>query len=230
MRISDWSSDVCSSDLKVLRPGIDRQFNRDIDTYEWAAAHLELLGGEASRLRPRQVIANMTRWTARELDLRREAASASELAESMVSEPGYVVPTIDWDRTSGRVLPLEWIDGIKISDREALIAPGHDVTAIAARLVNAFLCQAISDGFFHADMHQGNLFVTQYGNIAAIDFGIMGRIDRRARVWLEEILYGMLTGNYRRVAEIHLERSEAKASELQSLMSTSYAVFCLEKQ
>src|SRR3546814_7938771 len=94
MRISDWSSDVCSSDL------IDRQFNRDIDTYEWAAAHLELLGGEASRLRPRQVIANMKRWTARELDLRREAASASELAESMVSEPGYVVPTIDWDRTS----------------------------------------------------------------------------------------------------------------------------------
>src|SRR3546814_279381 len=133
--------------VKVLRPGIDRQFNRDIDTYEWAAAHLELLGGEASRLRPRQVIANMKRWTARELDLRREAASASELAASMVSEPGYVVPTIDWDRTSGRVLTLEWIDGIKISDREALIAAGHDVTAIAARLVNAFLRQAISDGF-----------------------------------------------------------------------------------
>src|SRR3546814_552095 len=191
--------------VKVLRPGIDRQFNRDIDTYEWAAAHLELLGGEASRLRPRQVIANMKRWTARELDLRREAASASELAESMVSEPGYVVPTIDWDRTSGRVLTLEWIDGIKISDREALIAAGHDVTAIAARLVNAFLRQAISDGFFHADMHQGNLFVTPNGNIAAIDFGIMGRIDRRARVWLAEILYGLLTGNYRRVAEIHFE-------------------------
>src|SRR3546814_1043216 len=120
----------------------------------------------------------------------------------MVSEPGYVVPTIDWDRTSGRVLTLEWIDGIKISDREALIAAGHDVTAIAARLVNAFLRQAISDGFFHADMHQGNLFVTPNGNIAAIDFGIMGRIDRRARV-----------------------RSEEHTSELQSLMRTSYAVF-----
>src|SRR3546814_15020015 len=108
----------------------------------------------------------------------------------MVSEPGYVVPTIDWDRTSGRVLTLEWIDGIKISDREALIAAGHDVTAIAARLVNAFLRQAISDGFFHADMHQGNLFVTPNGNIAAIDFGIMGRIDRRAPGWLAELLYG----------------------------------------
>jgi len=191
--------------VKVLRPGIIQQFNRDIETYEWAAAHLELLGGEASRLRPRQVIANMKRWTARELDLRREAASASELAEAMVSEPGYVVPAIDWDRTAGRVLTLEWIDGIKISDREALIAAGHDVKAIAARLVNAFLRQAISDGFFHADMHQGNLFVKANGDIAAIDFGIMGRIDRRARVWLAEILYGLLTGNYHRVAEIHFE-------------------------
>lgn len=191
--------------VKVLRPGIAQQFNRDIETYEWAAAHLELLSGEASRLRPRQVIANMKRWTARELDLRREAASASELAEAMVAEPGYIVPTIDWDRTSGRVLTLEWVDGIKISDREALIAAGHDVKVIAARLVNAFLRQAISEGFFHADMHQGNLFVTAEGHIAAIDFGIMGRIDRRARVWLAEILYGLLTANYRRVAEIHFE-------------------------
>ncbi|MCF8709569.1 2-polyprenylphenol 6-hydroxylase [Rhizorhapis sp. SPR117] len=191
--------------VKVLRPGIVEQFNRDIDTYEWAAAHLEMLGGEASRLRPRQVIANMKRWTARELDLRREAASASELAEAMVAEPGYIIPAIDWDRTSGRVLTLEWVDGIKISDRNALITAGHDVQAIAARLVNAFLRQAISEGFFHADMHQGNLFVTPTGDIAAIDFGIMGRIDRRARVWLAEILYGLLTGNYRRVAEIHFE-------------------------
>ncbi|MBB4642890.1 2-polyprenylphenol 6-hydroxylase [Rhizorhapis suberifaciens] len=191
--------------VKVLRPGIAQQFNRDIETYEWAAAHLELLGGEASRLRPRQVIANLKRWTARELDLRREAASASELAEAMIAEPGYIVPVIDWDRTSGRVLTLEWVDGIKISDREALIAAGHDVKAIAARLVNAFLRQAISEGFFHADMHQGNLFVTPEGHIAAIDFGIMGRIDRRARVWLAEILYGLLTANYRRVAEIHFE-------------------------
>src|SRR3546814_18975165 len=130
MRISDWSSDVCSSDL----------------------------------------IANMKRWTARELDLRREAASASELADSMVSEPGYVVPPIDWDRTSGRVLTLEWIDGIKISDRESLIAAGHHVTAIAARLVYAFLRPAISAGFFHAAMPLGYLFVTPNGKLSAFDF------------------------------------------------------------
>ena len=191
--------------VKVIRPGVAEQFNRDIMTYEWAAAHIEQLGGEIARLRPRLVIANMKRWTARELDLRREAASASELAETMVAEPGYRIPTIDWDRTTGKVMTMEWIDGIKISDREALIAAGHDLPAIAARLVNAFLRQAIAEGFFHADMHQGNLFVTANGDIVAIDFGIMGRIDRRARMWLAEILYGLITGNYKRVAEIHFE-------------------------
>ncbi|MCW2392188.1 ubiquinone biosynthesis protein [Sphingobium sp. B1D7B] len=191
--------------IKVLRPGIRERFNRDIDTYEWAAAHLEQLGGEASRLRPRLVVANLKRWTARELDLRREAASASELAEAMSAVPRYRIPQIDWDRTNGRVMTLEWIDGIKISDRAALVAAGHDLRDLAARLVNTFLRQAIADGFFHADMHQGNLFVQADGTIVAIDFGIMGRIDRRARLWLAEILYGLITGNYRRVAEIHFE-------------------------
>jgi ubiquinone biosynthesis protein len=115
------------------------------------------------------------------------------------------VPAIDWDRTNGRVMTLDWIDGIKISDVARLDAAGHDRKALAARLVLAFLTQAISGGYFHADMHQGNLFVTADGTIVAIDFGIMGRIDLRARQWLAEILYGLTTGNYRRVAEIHFE-------------------------
>lgn len=191
--------------IKALRPGIDKQFLADIETYEWAAAHLEALGGEAKRLRPRMVIANFKRWTLRELDLRREAASSSELAESMKGEAGYRVPEIDWDRTTGKVMTMAWIDGVKISDREALVVAGHDLPALARRLVLTFLRQAIAEGFFHADMHQGNLFVQADGTIAAIDFGIMGRINRQARVWLAEILYGLTTGNYRRVAEIHFE-------------------------
>ena len=191
--------------VKVLRPGIRERLARDIETYEWAAAHLEALGGEASRLRPRAVIANFKRWTARELDLRREAASASELAEAMENHEGFRIPAIDWDRTNGNVLTIDWVDGIKISDRAALIAAGHDLPLLAERLVLAFLTQAISAGYFHADMHQGNLFVEADGTIVAIDFGIMGRIDRRARQWLAEILYGLTTGNYRRVAEIHFE-------------------------
>ena len=191
--------------VKVLRPGVREKFARDIDTYEWAAAHVEALGGEAARLRPQLVIANFKRWTLRELDLRREAASASELEQMVAASTGYRVPAIDWDRTAGTVMTLEWIDGIKISDRAALIAAGHDPARLAANLVNAFLRQAISDGFFHADMHQGNLLVEPDGTIVAIDFGIMGRINRQARSWLAEILYGLLTGNYKRVAEIHFE-------------------------
>ena len=191
--------------VKVLRPGIEKEFAKALETYEWAAAHVERYGGEAERLRPRLVVAHFRQWTARELDLQREAASASELRENMVAEPGYYVPEIDWRRTARRVLTLEWLDGIKLNDREALIEAGHDCNALAAILVRAFLRQAVIDGFFHADLHHGNLFALKDGRIAAIDFGIMGRIDRRARIWLAAILYGLITGNYRRVAEIHFE-------------------------
>ncbi|WP_430428010.1 2-polyprenylphenol 6-hydroxylase [Parasphingorhabdus sp.] len=191
--------------VKVLRPGIIKKFNQDIETYEWAAAHLEALGGEAKRLRPALVIANFRRWTMRELDLRREAASASELAEHMANVDQFEIPAIDWDRTSGRVLTLDWVDGVKISKRDELIAAGHDLNDIATRLVRTFLKQAIEAGYFHADMHQGNLFVKADGTIVAIDFGIMGRINKKARFWLAEILYGLTTGNYKRVAEIHFE-------------------------
>ena len=191
--------------VKVLRPHIRERFARDVETYEWAAAHVEAIGGEAERLRPRAVIDNLKRWTVRELDLRREAASASELAEAMKGVHGYCIPGVDWDRTNGSVLTVEWVDGIKMSDLEALRAAGHDLPALARTLVLTFLKQAISTGFFHADMHQGNLFVTADGTIVAIDFGIMGRINRQARLWLAEILYGLTTGNYRRVAEIHFE-------------------------
>ena len=191
--------------VKVLRPGIEEELAEAIETYEWAAAHVEAMGGELQRLRPRLVVAQFKQWTARELDLQREAASASELREIMVAEPGYYIPEIDWRRTARRVLTLEWLDGIKLNDREALIAAGHDCNALAAILVRAFLRQAVVDGFFHADLHHGNLFALKDGRIAAIDFGIMGRIDRRARMWLAEILYGLITGDYRRVAEIHFE-------------------------
>jgi ubiquinone biosynthesis protein len=191
--------------VKVLRPNIEEDFARALDTYEWAAAQVEEMGGEAARLRPRLVVATFRQWTNRELDLRQEAASASELRQNLQAESGFFVPEIDWTRTSRRVLTLEWIDGIKLTDRDALVEAGHDLKALAAILVRAFLRQSVVDGFFHADLHQGNLFALPDGRLAAIDFGIMGRIDRQARLWLAEILYGLITGNYRRVAEIHFE-------------------------
>lgn len=191
--------------IKVLRPGIEEKFASDIETYEWIAAQAAARGGELARLRPREVIATFRQWTLRELDLRREAASASELADAMSGEEGYIVPAIDWKRTSRRVMTLDWVEGIKLTDRDALAAAGHDLNYLARTLVQAFLRQAIAEGFFHADLHQGNLFVTPEGRIAAIDFGIMGRVNRQARLWLAEILHGLITGNYRRVAEIHFD-------------------------
>ncbi len=191
--------------VKVLRPNIEADFADALETYEWAAARVEGMGSETARLRPRLVVATFRQWTNRELDLRQEAASASELRANLVAESGFFVPEIDWSRTARRVMTLEWIDGVKLTDRDALVAAGHDLPKLAAILVRAFLRQAVVDGFFHADLHQGNLFALADGRLAAIDFGIMGRIDRRARVWLAEILYGLITGDYRRVAEIHFE-------------------------
>ena len=191
--------------IKVVRPGVEDEFAAALETYEWAAAQMEIIGGEFARLRPRATIATFRQWTLRELDLRREAASASELAEGLTAEPGFRIPGIDWTRTSRTVLTLEWIDGIKLSDIAAIDAAGHDRKALARTLVRGFLRQAIAEGFFHADMHQGNLMVAPDGDLIAIDFGIMGRLDTRARRWLAEILFGLITGNYRRVAEIHFE-------------------------
>ena len=196
--------------IKLLRPGIEADLARAIDTYEWAAGHIERLGGEFARLRPRAVIATFKGWTEAELDLRREAASASELAEAVEGQPDFIVPGIDWARSSRRVLVIDWIDGIKMNDTAALAALTFDRRKLAMVLVNSFLAQAIARGFFHADMHQGNLFVVpprdgHDARIAVIDFGIMGRINRRARMYLAEILHGLVTGNYARVAEIHFE-------------------------
>ncbi len=196
--------------IKMLRPGIEARLARDIETYEWAAGHMETWGGEFARLRPRAVIATFKSWTEAELDLRREAASASELAEALQGEPDFIVPGIDWARSSRRVLVIDWIDGIKMGDSDALALLDFDRRKLAEVLVHGFLAQAISQGFFHADMHQGNLFVIpprdgHGARLGVVDFGIMGRINRRARMYLAEILYGLVTGNYKRVAEIHFE-------------------------
>jgi ubiquinone biosynthesis protein len=196
--------------IKMLRPGIEDTLAQAIDTYEWAAGHIELLGGEFARLRPRAVIATFKGWTENELDLRREASAASELAESLAGVPDFVVPGIDWALSSKRTLVTDWIDGIKMNDAAALEALDFDRRKLAVVLVNGFLTQAIAQGFFHADMHQGNLFVIpprdgHDARLGVIDFGIMGRINRRARMYLAEILFGLVTGNYKRVAEIHFE-------------------------
>ncbi len=191
--------------LKVLRPGVEDAFERALKSYAWAAARLERLGGDVARLKPRIVIESFRQWTMAELDLRREAGNASELADAVRGEPGVRVPDVQWDLTTRRTLALDWIDGVKLTDQARLAAMGVDRPRLARTLVHGFLSQAIGAGFFHADLHQGNMLLTANGDLVLIDFGIMGRLDRRARVYLAEILYGLLVGNYARVAEVHFE-------------------------
>jgi ubiquinone biosynthesis protein len=151
------------------------------------------------------VTETLAQTTKIEMDLRLEAAALSELAENTRDDPGFRVPAVDWERTGRDVLTLEWIDGIKMNDVEALRAAGHDLDAIAANLIQSFLRHTLRDGFFHADMHPGNLFVEADGTIVAVDLGISGRLGKKERRFLAEILYGFITRDYLRVAEVHFE-------------------------
>jgi len=191
--------------VKVLRPGIEQRFRQDLDSYFFAARMIERLHAPSRRLRPVAVVDTLAKSVAIEMDLRMEAAAISEMAENSKSDEGFRVPKVDWSRSARRVLTLEWIDGIPISDRERLVAEGHDLKALGARLMQTFLRHAMRDGFFHADMHPGNLFVDPEGRIVAVDFGIMGRLGMKERRFLAEILHGFITRNYTRVAEVHFE-------------------------
>jgi ubiquinone biosynthesis protein len=191
--------------VKVLRPGIEQRFNHDLDSYFFAARMIERLHPRSRRLRPQAVVETLAKSVAIEMDLRMEAAALSEMAENSRADEGFRVPEVDWSRSARRVLTLEWVEGVPLSDREALRAQGHDLKALGARLVQIFLRHAMRDGFFHADMHPGNLFIDEAGRIIAVDFGIMGRLDLKERRFLAEILHGFITRNYRRVAEVHFE-------------------------
>ncbi|MDX2307681.1 MAG: 2-polyprenylphenol 6-hydroxylase [Hyphomicrobium sp.] len=189
--------------VKVLRPGIGRRFQRDLDSFAFAARQIERYHPPARRLRPLAVVENLARTTKLEMDLRLEAAAMSEMADNIRPGEGIRIPAVDWRRTAERVLTTEWIDGIPMNDKAALVAAGHDLHALGLNVIRAFLTHAMRQGFFHADMHQGNLFVEKSGTIVAVDFGIMGRLGPAERRFLAEILHGLITRDYRRAAEVH---------------------------
>ncbi len=191
--------------VKVLRPGIERRFKSDLDTLYFAARNAERHSAEARRLRMIEVVDTVARSVAIEMDLRLEAAAIAEMRDNVKDDLDFRVPTVDWDRTARGVLTLEWIEGTALSNRAALEARGLDLPALGRALLQAFLRHALRDGFFHADMHPGNLFVDHDGRIVAVDFGIMGRLSPKERRFLAEILYGFITRNYHRTAEVHFE-------------------------
>jgi ubiquinone biosynthesis protein len=191
--------------VKVLRPGVRQRFSRDLTTFYAGARLAERNAPETRRLRPVAVVEILHRSVALEMDLRLEAAAYSEMAANISAESDFRLPAINWELTGRDVLVSEWVDGIRLADIQAIRAAGHDPKRIAAHVVQSFLRHALRDGFFHADMHEGNLFVDREGRLVAVDLGIMGRIGPKERRFLAEILYGFIRRDYQRIAEVHIE-------------------------
>jgi len=191
--------------VKVLRPGIEKAFRTDIDAFYLAARMIELLSPSSRRLRPMDVIRHFEGVVLGELDFRLESASASEFYANTVDDKGFQLPQIKWDYSGRRVMTMGWAEGVPMGDNAAIDAAGHDRVELSERVLQLFLNHALRDGFFHADMHQGNLKVAANGDIVAFDFGIMGHIDEYTRRVYAEILFGFIRKDYKRVAEVHFE-------------------------
>ena len=191
--------------IKVLRPEIERAFQKDLDTFYFAARLVEFVSPKSRRLRPMDVIAHFDGVVRGELDLRLESASASEFLANIKEDKGFSVPSVNWSLSSRRVMTLDWADGVPMGDVDALAAAGHNLSELGDRVLHMFLNHALRDGFFHADMHQGNLKVSSSGDIVAFDFGIMGHIDEYTRRVYAEILFGFIKRDYKRVAQVHFE-------------------------
>ncbi len=190
--------------VKILRPDIKKIFNEEIDAIMLFAFLIESFVKKTKRLKLVEVVFLLKEITNLEMDLRFEAAAANEYAENTKNDVGFRVPKIYWNFTSESVMTLDWVDGVSIRETEELKRRNLNTEKIAEDIIQNFLRHAVRDGFFHADMHQGNIFIDKDGLIVPIDFGIMGRLDKMSKRFLAEILFGFIQRDYRKVAEVHL--------------------------
>ena len=190
--------------IKVLRPNIDTIIYQEMERLEWLTSFMENFS-EFKRLRPKSIIQKAKEVIKFELDLRYEAAAASELSENTKIDETFYVPKIYWEKVSKRVLTMEKVNGTPADKIKTLIDNNFNIKKSASNLIVNFLRQAIRDGYFHADLHQGNLFLNKEGNLLAVDFGIMGRLDKKNRKYLAEIIYGFIRQDYLHIAKIHKE-------------------------
>ncbi len=216
--------------IKILRPEIEKLFNEELDALMLFAYIVENTFSKAKRLKFVEVVHLLREITNIEMDLRFEAAAANELYENTKNDKGFNVPKIYWNYTTKKVLTLDKVEGYSIREQEKLENLGIDLKLLAENLIQHFLKQAVRDGFFHGDMHQGNLFVDKTGNIIPVDFGIMGRLDKNNRKYLAEILYGFIQRDYNKVAEVHFQAGlvpqEASRDEFaQALRSVGEPIF-----
>jgi ubiquinone biosynthesis protein len=219
--------------VKVLRPGVERRVASDAEALRTAARLAERLAPASRRLEPRAFAETVVRALELELDLRFEAAGADEL-RAVMAHDGYMrAPPIVWDGVARRVLTLEWAPGVSLSDPAALTLPGLDRPTLANNLIRAFLAQALDHGVFHADLHEGNLFVAAPARLTAVDFGIVGRLGPGERRYLAEILWGFLRRDYARVSQVHFDAGYVpahhdKAAFAQALRAVGEPVFGLK--
>ena len=216
--------------IKILRPDIEKEFNEELDALMLFAYVIESLFVKTKRLKLVEVVHLLREITNIEMDLRFEAAAANELYENTKNDIGFNVPKIYWNYTSKKVLTLDKVNGISIREQKLLADSGVDLKKLAENLIQHFLKQAVRDGFFHGDMHQGNLFVDKSGNIIPVDFGIMGRLDKYNRKYLAEILYGFIQRDYVKVAEVHFQaglvpQDTSKEEFAQALRSVGEPIF-----
>jgi len=216
--------------IKILRPHIERDFNRDIDAFYFAASMIEFLSPASRRLHPTAVVTHFDGVVQGELDLRMEASAAAEFHATTESDKGFTVPALVWSLSARRVMTLDWAEGTPLGEVEVLAAQGHDLKALGETVIQMFLRHALRDGYFHADMHQGNLKVAANGDLIALDFGIMGRIDEYTRRIYAEILMGFIQKDYRKVAEVHFEAGYVSADQdvdefAQALRSVGEPIF-----
>ena len=216
--------------IKILRPDIEKLFNEELDALMLFAYLIENTFSKAKRLKLVEVVHLLREITNIEMDLRFEAAAANELFENTKQDRGFNVPTIYWNYTTKRILTLDKVEGISIREQDKLQNQGVDLKKLAENLIQHFLKHAVQDGFFHGDMHQGNLFVDKKGNIIPVDFGIMGRLDKNNRKFLAEILYGFIKRDYVKVAEVHFQaglvpQNASKEEFAQALRSVGEPIF-----
>ena len=219
--------------IKVLRPGIEKAFLKDIDAFFFIARALEIFAPSIRRLKPLKVINHFRGIVLEELDLRMELAAAAEFKSNTEDDKEFLVPSVLWDLSTKKVMTTEWVNGIPLSKRKELLKANTNLETLAKRIVQKFLLHALQHGFFHADMHQGNLMRGPGDSIISMDFGIMGRIDPYTRRVYAEILMGFLKKDYLRVAEVHFEAGYVSADQdvnifAQSLRAVAEPIFGME--
>jgi len=227
INVSGQKKDIA---IKILRPNVEKVFNEELNALMFLAYIVENLVKKTKRLKLVEVVQLLREITNVEMDFRFEAAAANELYENTKNDLGFNVPKIYWNQTSKKILCLDRINGISIREIENLKSQNIDIKKLAQNIIQHFLRHAVRDGFFHADMHQGNLFVTKDGTIVPVDFGIMGRLDKKNRKYLAEILYGFIKRDYKKVAEIHfiaglVSKEFSKEEFAQSLRSIGEPIF-----